>query len=99
MRRLERALHGLEQVGADRVELDRVAQPRGERGDGRLGVVAGAVEAAVDEPLDAQAQRVEERRRRERRGRDADRPESARVSVVSAIRPMKTPASSAVRIA
>ena len=67
-------LHGLEQVGADCVELDGVAQPSGERGDGRLGVVAGSVESAVDQPLDAQAQRVEERGRRERRGRDADAP-------------------------
>ena len=49
------AVDGVEQVGADRVDLDRVAQPRGERGDGRLGVVAGAVEAAVDEALDALA--------------------------------------------
>ena len=50
---LDGALDGVEQVGADRVDLDGVAQPGGERRDRRLGVVAGAVEAAVDEALDA----------------------------------------------
>ena len=37
------------------VDLDRVAQARGERGDGRLGVVACAVEAPVNDPLDARS--------------------------------------------
>ena len=59
---MDGAVDDVEQVGADRVDLDGVAQPRGERGDGRFGVVAGAVEAAVDEVLDALAQRVEQRR-------------------------------------
>ena len=46
--------------------------PRGERGDGRLGVVAGAVETAVHDTLNALAQRVEEGGGSERGGRDAD---------------------------
>ena len=48
-------LHRGEQLGADRVEVDRVAQHGGEGGDGRVGVVACAVEAPVNDPLDARS--------------------------------------------
>ena len=74
MRRLDGAVDGVEQVGADHIDLDGVAQSRRERRDGRLGVVAGAVEAAIDDALDADAQRVEERGGDERGGGDPDAP-------------------------
>jgi hypothetical protein len=44
-----------------------------EGGDEFLGVVAGAVEAPVNEPLDPATEGVEERGGGERRRRDADR--------------------------
>ncbi|HEY8858812.1 MAG TPA: hypothetical protein VIM27_05115, partial [Gaiellales bacterium] len=49
-----------------------MAQARREDGDRRLGVVAGTVEPAVDEPLYALPQRVERRRGRQRRGGHAN---------------------------
>ena len=49
------------QVGAQQVELDLLAQPRAERLERALRVVAAPVEAAVDEPLHARAQRQEQR--------------------------------------
>ena len=52
------------------VELDLLAQPRAERLERALRVVAAPVEAAVDEPLHARAQRQEQRRHDERRGGD-----------------------------
>src|SRR5580704_3785083 len=51
-------------------EVDRPAEPAGEGGHGGLGVVVGAVEAPVDDPLDPPAQRVEQRGRGQRGGRD-----------------------------
>ena len=74
MRRLDGPVDRLDQLGADRVDLDRVTQARGERRDHRLGVVAGSVEAAIHEALDADAQRIEERGGHERRCADADAP-------------------------
>jgi len=51
-----------DQIAAYRVEIDGLAQPRGERGHDRLGMVACPVEPAVDGVLDPLAQRVEQRR-------------------------------------
>src|SRR5436305_992059 len=72
-RGLERAGSDRGELGEDGVDIDRVAQPGAERGDNRFGVVAGAVEAAIDEPLQTTPQRAEQRRGGKRRGRDADR--------------------------
>ena len=47
---------------AERRQVDLVAQPRAERIERPLRVVAATVEAPVDYPLDARAQRQEERR-------------------------------------
>ena len=44
------------EVGLDGVEIDGVLQPRGERGDDSVGVVAGPVEPAVHDPLYLAAQ-------------------------------------------
>ena len=44
---------------AHRLEIDRISEAQREPRDDRVGVVVGAVEAAVDEPLHALAQRVE----------------------------------------
>ena len=57
---MDGAIDRFEQVAADRVDLYRVAQASAECRGGRLGVVVGAVEAAVDEALDADAERVEQ---------------------------------------
>ena len=51
--RLERPAGRRCELAEHRLRVDRVPQARAEGGDGRLGVVAGAVEAAVDEPLQA----------------------------------------------
>ena len=55
IRGLERARRGRRELGEDGFDVDRVAQPGAEGGDCRLGVVARAVEAAVDEPLQPRA--------------------------------------------
>ena len=60
------------QVGAERLEVDLVAQPGAERLERPRRVVAAAVEAAVDRRLDARARRPEQRRDRQRRGRDRE---------------------------
>ena len=54
-------------------EVDRLAEAAGEGGHRGLGVVAGAVEAPVHDALDPLAQRVEQRGRGERSGRDRHR--------------------------
>ena len=64
VRRLHRLADDVLEVGAQRVELDLLAQPRPERLERALGVVAAAVEAPVDEPLHARAQRAGRARRR-----------------------------------
>jgi hypothetical protein len=53
----------------DGAEINGLAQPRGEAGHDRFGVVTGPVEAAVDRALDPFAQRVEQRRDGQSRGR------------------------------
>src|SRR6266545_7011447 len=68
-------LHGLldhrQQVGSQRVQVDLLAQPRAERVDGPCRVVAAAIEATVDQPLDASAGGLEEGGQRQgRRGDD-----------------------------
>ena len=55
MYRLDGAVDRVKEVGADRVDLDGVAQSTRERGDGRLSVVTGAVEAPVDKTLGTNA--------------------------------------------
>jgi hypothetical protein len=70
VRRLEGAGGGRGEHGLD---VHGVAEAGSERGDRRRGVVARAVEAPVDEPLDATTQRVEESRCGERGRGDADR--------------------------
>jgi hypothetical protein len=70
--RLHGAVDGVEEVIADRVQFDRVAQPGGEGRDGRVGVVAGTVEASVHVALDADPERVEQGGRDERRGGNAN---------------------------
>ncbi len=62
----------LAQVGREPVELDLLAQPRPERLERALGVVAAPVEAPVDEPLHPGAHRQEERGDDERRDRDRE---------------------------
>ena len=68
---LNRAIDRGEQFVAHGVEVDRIAQSQGEGGDDRIGVVAGTVEAAIDDPLDTPPERVEQCGRRQRRGGDA----------------------------
>ena len=60
------------QLGADRLEVDLVAQPRAEGLERLRGVVAVAVEAPVDGVLDAGTRRAEQRGHRERRDRDGE---------------------------
>ena len=55
VRGLHRLGHDAAQVGAQRVEVDLVAQPGAERLERARRVVAAAVEAPVDERLDARA--------------------------------------------
>lgn len=57
--RFQRLLYGTSEVVPDRVQVDGVLQAGSEGGDGLVGVVAGPVESAVDQPLDPVAQRVE----------------------------------------
>ena len=69
------------EVGAQPVELDLLAQPRAERIERPLRVVAAAVEAPVDEPLDRDAQRAgraPRRRASSPRSRGSSRPRTTR---------------------
>ncbi|MGH3254169.1 MAG: hypothetical protein ACRDOU_02000 [Streptosporangiaceae bacterium] len=59
---LQGALHDGGQVVVDGVEVHGVLQTVRERGHGPLGVVPGPVEAPVHDPLDASAERGEQRR-------------------------------------
>ena len=72
MDRLHRAVDRPQQLAPHRFEIDRVAQAKREGGDDRLGVVARPVETPVDNPLHAQAQRVEQRGGGQGRRGDAD---------------------------
>ena len=69
---LERAMNGINQVALHRVKVNSSAQPRGEARYDRLGVVAGAVEPAVDGVLHAAPERVEQRGGCKRRGGDGN---------------------------
>ena len=53
-------MHATGQVIPDGVEVDRVFEPYGERRHGRLRVVPGPVEPAVDGTLDPAPERVEQ---------------------------------------
>jgi hypothetical protein len=64
--------HDLEQIAAEDVELDLVAYPSGESLERLLGVVAGPVEAAIYEALDAAARRAEQGRHGERGSGDGE---------------------------
>ena len=57
---------------AERLEVELVAQPPAERLERPRRVVAAAVEAPVHDRLDARPRRAEQRRHRERRGRDRE---------------------------
>ena len=70
---LHRATYSLIEARLNSLEIDGLAQPAAEPADNRFGVVAGAVETAADEPLDSLTQRIEQRRRGERRRSDTDR--------------------------
>ena len=72
VRRLQALVDDAAQLAAERVELDLVAQPRAEAGQRLRGVVAAAVEAAVDRRLDAGARGAEQRGDRQRRDRDRE---------------------------
>ena len=72
MRGLHRLLRDTAQLGAQRVEVDLVAQPARERRERLRRVVAAAVEAAVHRRLDAGARGPEQRRDRQRRRRDRE---------------------------
>ena len=52
--RLDRAVDRQQELAPHRLEVDCVPQPHGERRHDRLGVVARAVEAPIDEPLHAE---------------------------------------------
>ena len=58
-----------QQLGGQRVQVHLVAEPAAERGDRAGGVIAAAVEAAVDQGLDAAAGWLEHCRYRQGRGR------------------------------
>ena len=73
MRGLERLVDDVRKIAPDRVQIDRVAQPRDERGHDCLGVVVRPVEPAVDGTLHSLAQRVEQRRDDQRGHRDGQR--------------------------
>ena len=73
MRRLDCPIDDLEQFGPHRFKVDGVPQPGRESGNCRHRVVAGAVEAAIDDALNANPERIEEGNRRQRRGSDGDR--------------------------
>ena len=60
--RFQGPVHGAEQVGADRADVDLALQLGGERGHRLVGVVASPVEPAVGGMLDPVAQRAEQRR-------------------------------------
>ena len=45
----------VEQANLDGFEIDRIAQAGGEGSDGRLGVIAPSIEAAIHKPLHAAA--------------------------------------------
>jgi hypothetical protein len=72
VRRLHRLGDHGGQLGAQRVEVDLVAQVRGERRERLLRVVLAAVEAAVDESLHTASGRPEQRGDGERRARDGE---------------------------
>jgi hypothetical protein len=55
----ERVIDCVEQFAADCVVVDCVSESAAERCHGRLGVVVGPVEVAIDDPLDPSAQWVE----------------------------------------
>jgi hypothetical protein len=59
---LERLMDHADQIALHRVQINGLAQPRGERGHDRLRVVARPVEPAVHGVLHPPAQRVEQRR-------------------------------------
>ena len=70
VRRLHRVGDHRLEVAAQAVEVDLLPQPRAERLERALRVVAAAVEAPVDEPLHPRAQRQEQRGDDERRRGD-----------------------------
>ena len=70
---LERGVHHVGQLIADRAQVHGVLQPRRESGDDLVGIVPGPVEPPVDHPLHPPAQRVEQRRDDQRRARHHDR--------------------------
>src|SRR5207247_7701217 len=72
VRGLHRVADRAEQLGAQRLEVDLVAQAERERVERARRVVAGAVEATVDGTLDVRADRREDRDRAERRERDRE---------------------------
>jgi hypothetical protein len=72
-RGLDRAGHDGRDLGHELVEVDVVAQPVGERGDGPLGIVASPVEAPIHATLHPSAQRLEESGDRQCRDRDRER--------------------------
>src|SRR5271165_5629145 len=59
MRRFDGPVDDLEEVGPHGLEIDGVSQPGGKARNGRLGVIARAVETTIDEALDAASQRAE----------------------------------------
>ena len=70
----QHAVHHAEQVAAQHVQVDLLAQLDGKLRDHALGVVPGPVEPPVDHRLNPPAQRVEQRGRHQHRGRDGDAP-------------------------
>jgi len=60
MRRFDGLGDVLEQLAPHRLQIHRITQPRSEGRDGSVGVVASAVEAAIDDSLNSDAERVEQ---------------------------------------
>ena len=82
MRGLDRLAHHADQLALERVEVELVAQAAAERLQRARRVVAAAVEAPVDDGLDACERGAEQARDRQGRDRDgqSDRPTASPMS-------------------
>ena len=87
---LDGGVDRLAQIGRDRLDVDLVAQPLGERGCRSLSVDPCAIETPVDDRLDPPPDGLEQRRDDERGQRHGDRvaaeegPERARRTRIAA---------------
>jgi hypothetical protein len=90
---------GIEQVALNGIETDSLAQPGGEGGHHRLGVVVRPVEPPVDRALDSPAERVNSAAAASVAAAATTGVLTGRTTVARITSPANTPASTAVTMA